>query len=83
MLFISYLLLIIFTVAYCGDVEKLISLYNAKFQDANVIKDSYEVLDTLLGLHKTDHKVFDIDGEELSRQDLVNVRKYYNLHLAG
>ena len=78
MMLISCLLLIIFNVACCGDVEKLISLYNANFQDDNVITDSYKVLDTLLGLHKKDHKILDIGEEGLSRQDIVNVRKLYH-----
>ena len=54
-------------------MDNLISLYHKKFQDENAINASYEILDTLLGIHSADHKILNLDEVKVSKQGLVRV----------
>ena len=72
-MFFILVLVITFVNAHCKEMDNLISLYHEKFQDENAINASYEILDTLLGIHNADHKILNLDEVQVSRQGLVRV----------
>ena len=79
-LFISILVITTFN-AHCEEMDNLISLYHEKFQDENAINASYEILDTLLGIHSADHKILNLDEVKVSRQGLVRVMIIHSLSI--
>ena len=72
-MFFILVLVISFANAHCKEMDNLISLYHERFQDENAINASYEILDTLLGIHNADHKILNLDEVQVSRQGLVRV----------
>ena len=74
-------LVITFVNAHCKEMDNLINLYHEKFQDENAINASYEILDTLLGIHNADHKILNLDEVQVSRQGLVRVMITHSLSI--
>ena len=74
-------LVITFVNAHCKEMDNLINSYHEKFQDENAINASYEILDTLLGIHNADHKILSLDEVQVSRQGLVRVMITYSLSI--
>ena len=72
MLFILILVMTIFN-AHCKEIDNLISLHRDEFKDESAINASYEILDTLLGIHSADHKILNLDKVQVSRQGVVRV----------
>ena len=55
-----------------GDHENSLDLYNVNYGE-NEIADSYDVLNSLLDLHETDHKISNVGVADPSRQGIVGV----------